>query len=154
MSPESIQIIFDFDDSPTEFDKLGFEPAVKNLAKQISETRLPLSIAILGRWGAGKSSFLKQLECELGKEDYNGHFSTVLFEPWKLKNPSNVLFDLISTIHLELTKTKNVSSDTESNAKEKELFKCLEEIRSASILDTVSLAPYIIWRKKVPNLIL
>lgn len=58
------------DDRPVTEDELGFEPTVMALeafVKDQQRTRLPLTIAIDGPWGAGKSSLMKMLEKLLQK---------------------------------------------------------------------------------------
>ncbi|WP_162562436.1 KAP family P-loop NTPase fold protein [Salinigranum rubrum] len=70
-----------FGDRPTADDALGFEPYVEALATFLRqrETTPPLAVSVEGTWGAGKSSFMSQLEHELRSE---GHF-TVRFNPWR-----------------------------------------------------------------------
>ncbi|WP_372912613.1 P-loop NTPase fold protein [Salinigranum sp.] len=70
-----------FGDRPTAHDALGFEPYVGALATFLRqrETTPPLAVSVEGTWGAGKSSFMSQLEHELRSE---GHL-TVRFNPWR-----------------------------------------------------------------------
>jgi len=51
-------------DEPSADDQLGIASDVDTLAALIAaaSTQAPLSIAVLGRWGAGKSSFMRQME--------------------------------------------------------------------------------------------
>ncbi|SDI74119.1 WD40 repeat [Actinokineospora alba] len=51
-------------DAESEADFLGFSRDVSTLAALIADRSIgpPLSVALLGAWGAGKSSFLRQLE--------------------------------------------------------------------------------------------
>ena len=57
-------------DLPSTEDLLGITPLVEALDRLLShrETKLPLAIAITAPWGAGKSSFMEQLEMRL-RED-------------------------------------------------------------------------------------
>ncbi len=54
-------------DSPTEQDLLGVGADVETLAELIAatETRPPLAIALIGDWGAGKSSVMLQVERQI-----------------------------------------------------------------------------------------
>jgi KAP family P-loop domain len=51
-------------DSASEKDSLGFEPYVQAIAEFLKDprTEAPLTISVEGEWGAGKSSFMLQLE--------------------------------------------------------------------------------------------
>lgn len=55
-------------DEPSEEDRIGFARDVEILAQLIAavQTRPPLAIALPGRWGAGKSSFMRQLGSRIG----------------------------------------------------------------------------------------
>lgn len=66
-------------DVATETDTLGFEPYVAALAAFLSDenTRPPLTVSIEGAWGAGKSSFMRQLSNKL-----SGHGKIVHFSAW------------------------------------------------------------------------
>ncbi|GAA3028545.1 P-loop NTPase fold protein [Actinokineospora globicatena] len=54
-------------DEPPTVDRLAFGPDVDSLAALIADraTVPPLSIALLGLWGSGKSSFIRQLEARV-----------------------------------------------------------------------------------------
>ncbi|MFF4260429.1 P-loop NTPase fold protein [Streptomyces sp. NPDC001663] len=56
-------------DSPSQDDRLGVVRDVEVLAELIAatETQLPLSIALIGNWGAGKSSLMLQIEQQVTK---------------------------------------------------------------------------------------
>ncbi|ELK54465.1 MULTISPECIES: KAP family P-loop NTPase fold protein [Haloferax] len=69
------------DDHPAEIDKLGFHPYVTAVKYFLThkETEPPLTLSVEGKWGSGKSSFMRQLRREL-EEDGE---TTVEFNPWK-----------------------------------------------------------------------
>jgi hypothetical protein len=54
-------------DEPADKDSLGFEPYVEAMAAFLSNpmTSTPLTVSVEGRWGSGKSSFMKQLKRRL-----------------------------------------------------------------------------------------
>ena len=66
-------------DVATGDDSLGFEPYVKAVAAFLAhpQTAVPLTMSIEGPWGAGKSSFMLQLEKELAA------FKTIRFNAWR-----------------------------------------------------------------------
>lgn len=58
---------------------------VKNLKMIIEEHNPPFNIALLGKWGVGKSSIINILKSELrGKEEYKIHE----INAWKYENDS------------------------------------------------------------------
>ncbi|MGW5649098.1 P-loop NTPase fold protein [Saccharopolyspora sp. NPDC003752] len=82
-------------DQESDEDLLDFADDVRGLAELVldRETRPPLAIALLGRWGSGKSSFLRQLEKnverlakEAGRNPARSVFATavrqVRFDAW------------------------------------------------------------------------
>lgn len=54
-------------DEPAASDSLGFAPYVEAMATFLSNpmTSTPLTVSIEGKWGSGKSSFMKQLQARL-----------------------------------------------------------------------------------------
>lgn len=68
-------------DQPATTDTLGFEPYVEATAYFLSQpaTKPPLTMSVEGRWGSGKSSFLRQLSEALKKR---GGVS-IEFNPWR-----------------------------------------------------------------------
>lgn len=101
-------------DEPTSEDKLGLEGETDALASLIAarSTRPPLSIAILGDWGAGKSSFMLQIQkrvANLAEESRTGfggggYLSNVLqvrFNAWSYSDES-VWTGLVERLFQEL----------------------------------------------------
>jgi len=68
-------------DQPARTDGLGFEPYVQAIADFLRHprTKPPLTLSVEGQWGAGKSSFMSQLE-EILK---NKNELTVNFNAWR-----------------------------------------------------------------------
>jgi hypothetical protein len=82
-------------DEPSERDLLGVESDVDTLAALVAaaSTQAPLSIAVLGRWGAGKSSFMRQMQGQVdtlsalsrnnpGRSAFLGAVRQVRFNAW------------------------------------------------------------------------
>ncbi|AKP77168.1 putative P-loop ATPase [Priestia megaterium Q3] len=66
-------------------DKFHHFDFVKNLKKIIEEHNPPFNIALIGKWGVGKSSIINLLKTELnGKEEYKVHE----INAWKYENDS------------------------------------------------------------------
>lgn len=85
-------------DEPALTDTLGFEPYVEAMAAFLSNpsTSTPLTVSVEGKWGSGKSSFMKQLQGRLTSADNTTAFTTtasatgcrlaphsVWFNPWR-----------------------------------------------------------------------
>lgn len=73
-------------DRPSVADHLNFGPYVDALKAFLTQAEPPLTVSVEGEWGAGKSSFMMQLERDLREE---GHF-TVYFNPWRYESEEAV----------------------------------------------------------------
>ena len=84
-------------DHATSTDLLGREIYAEGFAKLITNQELdtPLSIGIFGKWGSGKTSFLKEIEKFVGdKKEY--HF--VHFNAWKYDDQEKIWAGVIQSI--------------------------------------------------------
>jgi hypothetical protein len=90
-------------DSVATRDRLGFEPYVNAVAAFITnpETQAPLTLAVEGEWGSGKSSFMRQVEAAI-REDPGGtkpakmggfHRILAALNPWHDPGPVTVWFN-------------------------------------------------------------
>ena len=70
-------------DEKTETDLLHIEQYVKSCASFIMNCKTPMSIAVLGSWGTGKSSFMEMVKAELGKENLGKKAVIVDFNTWQ-----------------------------------------------------------------------
>lgn len=69
-----------FDDNPTTTDRLGFSTLVGVTVEALTRPNLdPVCVGVTGRWGAGKSSIVQQVELALGEQD---DVLVVYVEPW------------------------------------------------------------------------
>jgi len=89
---------------------LGHDKLIENLKKFIESSDMitPLSIAIHGDWGSGKTSIMRTLESKLD----SNKITTVFFEPWRYENadpPLALISNIIDNLS-ELT-VKKVSTD-------------------------------------------
>lgn len=66
-------------DRATSVDTLNFLPYITALQRFLVHANPPLTVSIEGVWGAGKSSFMCQLEERLAEQGY----VTVQFNPWR-----------------------------------------------------------------------
>jgi hypothetical protein len=82
-TPEPVAIVstVPVNDVPSHTDRLGFSPYVRAVAAFLTDsaTKPPLTLSVEGQWGAGKSSFMNQLQQTLNKA---GH-RTISFNAWR-----------------------------------------------------------------------
>ena len=87
-------------------------------------TQTPITIALYGGWGTGKSSSMRWLQKELEEwsalsdGDRKGHFRlrTIWFEPWKFEKREDVWRGLISEVIIAAIDIKNASLKTVTTA--------------------------------------
>lgn len=88
-------------DEATTRDSLDFEPYVNALSEFLlhKKTQPPLTLAIEGEWGSGKSSFMLQLQKHLEKKSPRDRI--VCFNPWRYEKQD----ELWAAFALQLTRT-------------------------------------------------
>jgi len=92
-------------DMPASEDLLGFAPLVSAVHAVLDDpaTTLPLAIAVTGRWGAGKSSMMRQLEQQLrnGPENGTAHrrWTIVRFDAWKYERSERLWAALAKSVY-------------------------------------------------------
>ena len=68
----------------------GWESYIEQMIKLMPEVRLQqesLAIGIAGHWGSGKSTFLRQMQAQMNKEEYR----TVCFNPWTCTDKAQIV---------------------------------------------------------------
>lgn len=84
---------------PGEADRLGFAPFVRGLSAYLrnAATQPPLTLAITGDWGAGKSSLMNLLRADLDERGLR----TVWFNAWHHQQEAQILVPLLAAIQEE-----------------------------------------------------
>jgi predicted KAP-like P-loop ATPase len=83
-----------WDDNPTALDLLGFSTVASPVLAALQTPELdPLTIGIHGPWGSGKSTVLKLLESQLGK-----NYVVVPTSPWEYEDHDDVKGTLIGEV--------------------------------------------------------
>lgn len=86
-------------DNETDVDLLGFDILVDELVVALTDPRLlPLTVGVLGGWGSGKSSLLKQAFQELDADDGQSRYVCVEFSPWKYEDYEDVKAALAKSV--------------------------------------------------------
>lgn len=96
-------------DNEADVDLLGFDFLVDGLVVALTEPRLlPLTIAVLGDWGSGKSSLMRIAAQELNNAGSNadgdvqdsdvGQYLTVGFSPWQYEDHDDVKIALMTAV--------------------------------------------------------
>jgi hypothetical protein len=89
-------------DLPAEEDQLGFQPLVRALHALLADPRtaLPLALAITGKWGAGKSSVMRQLQVALRHEPIEDRqWRIVRFDAWKYERSERLWSAMAKAIY-------------------------------------------------------
>ena len=95
-------------DAPCVEDSLGRKPLVDTLADMLAspEQPLPMTIALLGAWGAGKSSVILQLRQRLARFNQRkdrAHFHFAGFNAWEYEHTDNLRAGLAHEVVRGLT---------------------------------------------------
>lgn len=89
---------------PFAYDCLGFKSSVIGLSEIVQNLETPFTIGVYGRWGSGKTSFMRLLEAQLRI----GGFKTFWFDAWKYENETSLLIPLLSKLCSELGPTEKI----------------------------------------------
>ncbi len=87
-----------------EKDLLGFEPYIDTLNRMISDKdfKTPFCIGIFGKWGSGKTSFMRLLENRLLGAKTKPHSIPVWFNPWRYEKEEHLIIPFLKTIEQEI----------------------------------------------------
>jgi hypothetical protein len=86
-------------DNETGIDLLGFDVLVDELVVVLTDGRLlPLTVGVLGGWGSGKSSLLKQAHGELAEGGTDSPYVRIDFSPWKYEDYEDVKAALMRAV--------------------------------------------------------
>lgn len=90
-------------DNPSDTDTIGiFKSSVNALIKLIKneDTSPPVSIAINGSWGSGKSSLMSMIKKQLEQdnEEGKGKYLTIWFNVWHFESEKNLLTVFLTTM--------------------------------------------------------
>lgn len=78
-------------------DRFGIEPFEKGLIRFISNTSTPITIALQGEWGSGKTSLMNSLEQSLCDKN-DGEYFSIWLNTWEyslMKNANETLVEII-----------------------------------------------------------
>jgi formylglycine-generating enzyme required for sulfatase activity len=86
-------------DSETNIDRLGFDQYIKTLTRMIRDPnfKTPFCIGIYGKWGSGKTSFMRLLSQELQKKKKKPHIIPVWFNPWRFTKEEHLIIPFLKT---------------------------------------------------------
>lgn len=95
--------------------QLGIDPYVKGLVDFLQGTTTPMTVALQGEWGSGKTSLMYKLQEELCGEN-GGSYDSVWINTWEyslMVDPSQALLQIIS----KMTTATAATGFTNDNAK-------------------------------------
>ena len=96
-----------------EEDKLGIEQYENGLIQFIEHANTPITIALQGEWGSGKTSLMNTLEHNLCKGD-NAQFLGVWINTWEyalMKDATMTLLDIVNDLVKKIEKTAGKSTN-------------------------------------------
>jgi hypothetical protein len=102
--------------SKGEKDNFSIEPFENGLTKFINNSNTPITIALQGEWGSGKTSLMNSLKENLSKGDESKYHS-VWLNTWEyalMKDAQSTLMDIITGLIQETSKIANVDESKTS----------------------------------------
>ena len=100
--------------STGEKDNFGIEPFENGLTKFINNSNTPITIALQGEWGSGKTSLMNSLKQNLSDRD-NSKYHSIWLNTWEyalMKDAQSILMDIITGLIQETSKIANVDETT------------------------------------------
>jgi GTPase SAR1 family protein len=100
--------------SKGEKDNFGIEPFEKGLTKFINNSNTPITIALQGEWGSGKTSLMNSLKQNLSDSD-NSKYHSIWLNTWEyalMKDAQSTLIDIIIGLIKEVTRVAKVDEPT------------------------------------------
>lgn len=88
-----------------ELDNFGIEPFEKGLTKFINNSNTPITIALQGEWGSGKTSLMNSLRKNLSFSD-NSKYHSIWLNTWEyalMKDAQSTLIDIITKLIQEVS---------------------------------------------------
>lgn len=117
--------VLGFDDIPAVEDSLSISSYIRSLATFITNCPTPMTIAVQGNWGTGKTSAMLQVQASLAKHE---EVSTVFFNTWQYSQ-----FDLGENLAISMLKTiVNGIPKTEGEAQQAKVDKLKSTISKVS----------------------
>ncbi len=101
------------DSHKNEKDHFGIEQFEKGLTKFINSTNTPITIALQGEWGSGKTSMMNSLQKNLSQAA-DSKYHSVWLNTWEfalMKDAQNTLIDIITELIRETTKIAKIDEN-------------------------------------------
>jgi GTPase SAR1 family protein len=102
--------------SSGENDQFGIEPFEKGLTQFINNSNTPITVALQGEWGSGKTSLMNSLKKKLSDED-ESKFHSIWLNTWEyalMKDAQSTLMDIISSL---IERTSEIANIDEAQTK-------------------------------------
>jgi len=99
-----------------EKDNFGIEPFENGLTKFINNSNTPITIALQGEWGSGKTSLMNSLKQNLSDSD-DSKYHSVWLNTWEyalMKDAQSTLMDIITGLIQETSKIADIN-ETQTN---------------------------------------
>ncbi|MCP4253058.1 MAG: SUMF1/EgtB/PvdO family nonheme iron enzyme [Candidatus Scalindua sp.] len=116
-----------------EEDQLGFDTYIDTLNTMFTDKdfKTPFCIGIFGKWGSGKTSFMRLLEKRLLKNTTKPRAIPVWFNPWRYEKEEHLIIPFLKTIEHGIRKYEEDNKGI-GNAILKKLKKACVKVAEAS----------------------
>ena len=97
-----------------EKDNFGIEPFENGLTSFINNSNTPITIALQGEWGSGKTSLMNSLKKNLSECD-NSKYHSIWLNTWEyalMKDAQSTLIDIITGLIQETSKIATIDEST------------------------------------------
>ena len=124
--------ITDIPCSRVEEDLLGIGKYVNGLQKFIRHCPTPMSIAVQGDWGTGKTSTIKMVQEQLEKDKDTNNIRCIFFNTWQYSQ-----FNMEDSLYISLV--HNLVNEIARNSEEaKKFYKTIKELGKWALLNYAS----------------
>lgn len=125
-----------FHDIPTPTDSLSISPYIRSLSQFIVNCPTPMTIAVQGNWGTGKTSAMLQVD---GILESNEQISTIFFNTWQYSQ-----FDLGENLAINMLRTiadsLDLATGNRPNNKVAKFKDSLFKVSKAVVINSVPVA--------------
>ncbi|MBF8276237.1 MAG: hypothetical protein HW390_1310 [Candidatus Brocadiaceae bacterium] len=99
-------------------DLLGFDKYIEALGKMVTHEgfKTPFCIGIFGKWGSGKTSFMRLLEKRLSASGSKPFIVPVWFNPWRYQKEEHLIIPFLKTIEIAIKRRfEKIEKETDKN---------------------------------------
>jgi len=117
-------MVKDFNFNPDVFsdrDLLGFDQYIKTLSGMIRDPnfRTPFCIGIYGKWGTGKTTFMRLLANAISEDGEHPYIIPVWFNPWRYQKEGHLIIPMLKAIERAIEDHGETNTEIADTARER-----------------------------------